>query len=113
MDRTRRILCPAEAERETLELEITPCLDNLRQVLADVAQAYTARLDSRLVSVLDIVTDRYSRDDRQTRIKPSMIRSMRNAFDKLRIKPHKGRRRDLKRIEKFIEEMEDLLGPWS
>jgi len=82
----------AEAER-TLVAE----LDRLRAIVREVATRYLELLESEIAQIRETVLSSDSSSDRLAR-----LTTMARALENLSVKPQKGRRKDLKRIEGLV-----------
>ena len=82
-------------------------LDALRKTFREVIRSYTARLESELDKARESVA---AMDDGK-KLPLSRIHDLRDMLTllrKLEVKPAKGRRRDLKKIESTFDDLRDL-----
>jgi len=83
----------------------------LRKMLRETLERYSARLDGNLVQVRDSVIEL----DKVKKMPVTRIHDLRDMLSLVRmleIKPEKGRRRDLKRIESLIDELQNFTQNW-
>ncbi len=86
------------AEREMLGVE----LRRLRSLFAEIAQRHAASVEARIAALVEAV-ERGAVPQEQV---PPLLRKVRA----LSVKPRKGRRKDLARIERLVESSESALG---
>jgi hypothetical protein len=85
----------------------------LRKTFRDLVAAYTAQVEGEITGLLDLV-----KSDAQARRKLPAgrahdLRDMLSLLRNLEIKPAKGRRRDLKKVESAIEELRRIVERWG
>ncbi len=86
-------------------------LDFLRKTFRDCVDVYAARLDNDLVQVREAVIEQA----KNPKSSPSRIRDFRDMLTLCRtldLKPGKGRRKDLKKIDLLIEELLSMVKDW-
>ena len=97
------------------DLPVNPTLEELifvRKVLHDTTAQYVARIDGELNGIREAVANIAS----QKKVPVERVKSLRDLLLILReveVKPEKGRRRDLKRIETAVKEMRRLVESWE
>ena len=97
------------------DLPVKPTLEELifvRKVLHDTTAQYIARIDGELNGIREAVANIAS----LKKVSRERVKSLRDLLLILReveVKPEKGRRRDLKRIEMAVKEMRRLVGDWE
>lgn len=79
---------------------------SLRTLLMDTCQAFMGRIDARICYLIKMMEGQ----DEFPSSGKKCLNSVEQAFEGLKLKPYKGRRRDLKRLERLVEEMEEILG---
>jgi len=82
---------PRKAARDRLMLETR----RLRTMFSEIAEHHAANMEGKIASVIDAIEARTLPDEK--------IDGMLKALRGLTVKPEKGRRKDLSRIEKTVE----------
>lgn len=86
-------------------------LDALQAAFHHTLQSYSARMDSEIAALRDIVR---TRED-QEKISSAHLRDLRDMLTLLRnssFKTDKGRRKDLKKIDNILEDLSMLTENW-
>jgi predicted nucleic acid-binding Zn-ribbon protein len=100
---------PTVAERR--QAELLDALRLLRLLVKEAGQNYLTGLQGDVARIERSVHD-YRQDDapdaRQVRQMAEMLRRI----NRLDIKPAKGRRRDVKQLDKLIERLSDTVDQW-
>ena len=97
------------------DLPVKPTLEELvfvRKALHDAVAQYVARIDGELNDIREAVAGIAS----QKKVPAERVKSLRDLLLILReveVKPEKGRRRDLKRIETAVKEMRRMVESWE
>lgn len=81
----------------------------LRKLHRETVRAFSKRIEADLAEVISSLTAELGRED-GARLHD--IREMTMLLRKLEVKPAKGRRRDMKRIESTVEELQHLSKDW-
>ena len=84
----------------------------VRKALRDAAAKYAARIDGELEGIREAVASLAA----QKKVPRERMKSLRDLLLILReveVKPEKGRRRDLKKIEMAAKEMRRLVEAWE
>jgi hypothetical protein len=87
-------------------------LDHLRQVLRETAAAFQGRLEADLIRIRETIGGDETRRRKPNRQQLSDLRDMISLMRSIELKPQKGRRRDLKKIEVLIEDLRQLAEGW-
>jgi len=90
-----------------LQKELIARLSRLRATTKDIARIYVSRVEGQIVHLIDTVGS--GGGSKKKRWKMAVLEKMNDALDDLNVKPEKGRRKDLKRIELFVESLAGLL----
>jgi len=80
--------------------ELLVRLDHLRSATREIARAYLANLEHDIIELRETVASAKTPDGNKATLRA--INRMADVVDDLALKPHKGRRSDLKRVEKAI-----------
>jgi hypothetical protein len=98
-------------------LEVSPMksvaeeLDFLRKSFRESVNAYATRIETQLT----LIRERIIEQTKNTKPQPSRIRDLRDILTLCRtldLKPDKGRRKDLKKIEAAVEEIQVMIQNW-
>jgi hypothetical protein len=84
-------------------------LDHLRSSAREVARAYLANLEHDIIQIREAVGGVKDGGGRQSKLRRDVIDRMSDLVDDVALKPHKGRRGDLKKVEKIIRELQRLV----
>lgn len=97
--------------RETSPLTmLTDELDAVRRDLRRTIRAYAARLDLDLAESIAAVT-RYKRDEDLSRERLHDIRDLTIMMRKRKLKPEKGRRKDVRKLDCLIRDLHSIAQP--
>ena len=106
---------PADKPKSPEDLPVKPALEELafvRKAFQDAAAHYVARIEGDLNAVREAITALAA----QKKIPKERVKGLRDVLLILReieVKPEKGRRRDLKKIESAIEDMRQIVDGWD
>jgi hypothetical protein len=89
---------------------LTTELLSLRQELRKTVRAYAARLETNLAASANKI-DSYGDPDKLSRTRLSEIRDLTIMLRKRKLKPEKGRRKDLRKIDALIGEVHATTHP--
>jgi hypothetical protein len=78
-------------------------LEHLRVEAKEIARLYLANLQSDMTQLIDFVN--HSSGSTEGRRRSESFAKMKKALDGINVKPDKGRRKDLRRIERAITSM--------
>jgi hypothetical protein len=87
-------------------------LDFVRKSFRESIQVYSARIETQLAQLRDIVLEQVKNPN----VQPAQIRDLRDMITLCRtldLKPDKGRRKDLKKVETLVEELHLMIRNWS
>lgn len=99
------------AKSQLAQRDLIAALGVLRQVTKQVGGNYLASLQAEVTAVEQTVRSVETRE-LSNRKKLSQIRAMLKAINALDVKPQKGRRRDLKRIDRVTSKLSDATSNW-
>ena len=83
-------------------------LEELRRELRTTARVYTQRLEQELI-LTTAALDRYAPAEKLNREQLHRVRDFAIMVRQRRLRPEKGRRKDLRKIESLISELRPLL----
>jgi myosin heavy subunit len=89
---------------------LTEELDALRRDLRRTIRAYAARLELDLAESIVAVT-RYKRAENLSRERLHDIRDLTIMMRKRKLKPEKGRRKDVRKIDSLIRDLQSIAQP--
>ena len=92
-----------------LRKELLAKLVRLRSATKEVGRSYLANLEHDIVELTELIDGTGEGKDGKRTLKVSAIERMEEILEDVSIKPEKGRRRDLRRIEKAVRAMEQVL----
>ena len=98
--RTRAIF---KEPKKNVERQLSGALAHLRSEARQTTRTYLANLERDIVKVTNFVND--SQNGKSKNGAAKRILQIQEVLDNLEVKPEKGRRKDLKRIEKTVAAM--------
>jgi Ni2+-binding GTPase involved in maturation of urease and hydrogenase len=93
------------------QAELRSALHTLRLLVREVGGNYLAGLQSEVARIEVLVRD-YRQDDTPDAKQLRQMADMLQRINRLDIKPQKGRRRDVKQLDKLIERLTDTVDQW-
>lgn len=104
-----------EKERDAKDLPLTPLLEELgfvRKAFHDLASNYVSRIEGELEMFREVVVTIGSRKKVSTKCAKGLseVLLLLRSFE---MKPEKGRRRDLKKVEALVEEIRRIADDWE
>lgn len=100
---------PKAAETDKTK-DIRAQFEHLRSVIKDICQSLTANMERDILELIGLVNSGSPVKKGAVKIKPAKLKKAEVLLSKLSVKPQKGRRSDLKKIEKTLEEIKEVLG---
>jgi len=91
-----------------LRKELIAGLEHLRSEAKEISRLYVANLQRDLVQLIDFINTVGTGRPNSQRNLDSTFKRMKQTLDKIAVKPEKGRRKDLRRIEQAIRSMMKL-----
>ena len=95
----------SEGKSGALAKDLVAQLQNLRVLAKEVSRIYLASLESEIVGVIELVENV---DGTGKRRRKEQLFQVKKIIGDLKIKPEKGRRKDLRRIEEAVASMAKL-----
>ena len=80
-------------------------LRHLRSLLREVAAKYVSRLETDIERAVEAIRDGDGRKKEDAQARQTELRGVLDRIRSLKVKPERGRRRDVKRIDKLIKEL--------
>ena len=96
---------------QTAQRDLLAALGMLRKLTKEVGGNYLASLQADVIDVEQAVhqAEGVEPPDRK---RLSQFRAMQKAINNLDVKPQKGRRRDLKRLDQTVSKLGDMASDW-
>jgi hypothetical protein len=89
---------------------LTDELDSVRRDLRRTIRAYVARLELDLAESIAAV-NRYKRGEHLSRERLQYIRDLTIMMRKRKLKPEKGRRKDVRKLDSLIQDLHSIAQP--
>jgi hypothetical protein len=89
---------------QTIRKELLAQLQHLRTETKEIGRLYVANLQRDIVQLIEFLNENQETGTRPRTINP-ILAEMKNTLDALNLKPEKGRRKDLRRIEQAVRVM--------
>ncbi len=87
-------------------------LNFLRKTFRDLVGAYSAHLEAEIAQIQATVTANAESKKKLPASRGSDLRDILMMVRSLEVKPAKGRRRDLKKVEGLVEELQAIVERW-
>ena len=84
----------------------------LRKTFGEIVDAYAARLEGEITQMLALIAADAESKRKLPPERAADVRDILMVIRSLEVKPAKGRRRDLKKIENVIEELREIVDRW-
>ena len=92
---------------QTIKKELLVQLQHLRTAAKDIGRIYVANLQRDIVQMIDLLNeDGLFNNSRKTSY---TLAQLKDELDGIVVKPEKGRRKDLKRIEQVVRSMRKIV----
>lgn len=82
--------------------------EHLRSVIKDICRSLTANMERDILELMEMAGAGRPDGGRTVKIKAAKLKRAESLLSRLSVKPEKGRRSDLKKIEKALEEIKDV-----
>lgn len=89
---------------QTIRKELLAQLQHLRTETKEIGRLYVANLQRDIVQLIEFLNENQETPTRSRAINP-ILSEMKNTLDAINLKPEKGRRKDLRRIEQAVRSM--------
>ena len=97
------------AETARLQKDALLRLQHLRSAAREIARQHLANMERDIVELADLVKNAKAGGRKGKNLSLSMLEHMITLLDNLSLKPERGRRKDLKRIEEALEELRETV----
>lgn len=85
--------------------DVVVSLQHLRLATREIGRSYISRVERDILELMDAVEEHAKRDTAKNDSTQEILRTL----EELSVKPQKGRRKDLRRIEKAVSKMMRLV----
>jgi site-specific recombinase XerC len=93
---------------QTLKKELLAQLQHLRTETKEISRLYVANLQRDIVQLIDFLTEQQAAKTRNARNLDPVFVQMKERLDGINLKPEKGRRKDLRRIEDLVRSLRKI-----
>jgi hypothetical protein len=83
-------------------------LVNLQAIVGKIMDRYAVAANARIVQLLDGLRGKGANGEKPATISKSKAKAMLGELRDLKVKPEKGRGKDLYRIERLLEDLDDI-----
>ena len=80
-------------------------LQHLRSEAKEISRIYVANLQRDIVQLIEFLNEKQDGRSKQARSLNPALAQMKETLDAMNLKPEKGRRKDLRRIEQAVRSM--------
>ena len=92
---------------QTLKKELLAQLQHLRMEAKEISRLYVANLQRDIVQLIEFLNERQVPTKKSRKADPVFLR-MKEKLDSINLKPEKGRRKDLRKIEDIVRSMRKI-----
>src|SRR3979409_2198578 len=95
---------------QTVRKELLAQLQHLRTETKEISRLYVANLQRDIVQLIDFLNENQGQAGKSKNSRAASLEfaKMKETMDEINVKPEKGRRKDLRRIEQAIRSMRKL-----
>jgi len=94
---------------QTVKKELLAQLQHLRTEVKEISRLYAANLQRDIVQLIDFLSENHTAaKNPNSRATNSILSQMKETLDEITLKPEKGRRKDLRRIEQAVRSMKKI-----
>src|SRR3954467_5517317 len=94
---------------QTVRKELLAQLQHLRTEAKEISRLYVANLQRDIVQLIDFLSEfENAPGDRKSTSANLRFAQMKEALEGIRLKPEKGRRKDLRRIEEVVRSLRKI-----
>jgi hypothetical protein len=94
---------------QTVKKELLAQLQHLRTEVKEISRLYVANLQRDIVQLIDFLNENHTAaKNPNSRVANSILSRMKETLDEITLKPEKGRRKDLRKIEQAIRSMRKI-----
>src|SRR6516165_6675398 len=92
---------------QTIRKELLAQLQHLRTETREISRLYVANLQRDIVQLIEFLNEPGAAPNKSRAVN-TVLSQMKETLDAINLKPEKGRRKDLRRIEQAIRSMKKL-----
>ena len=93
---------------QTIRKELLAQLQHLRTETKEISRLYVANLQRDIVQLIDFLNEHTAATAKKTRVANPVLVQMKDTLDGINVKPEKGRRKDLRKIEQAVRSMRKI-----
>jgi hypothetical protein len=94
---------------QTVKKELLAQLQHLRTEVKEISRLYVANLQRDIVQLIEFLNDNQApAKTKNSRVPNPVLARMKETLDGITLKPEKGRRKDLRRIEQAVRSMRKM-----
>ena len=93
---------------QTVRKELLAQLQHLRTEAKEISRLYVANLQRDIVQLMEFLDEKQTPQSKNSRKANPIFVRMKETLDSINVKPEKGRRKDLRRIEDAIRSLRKL-----
>jgi hypothetical protein len=94
---------------ETIRKELLAQLQHLRTEAKEISRLYAANLQRDIVELIEFLNEgQNSNSSKNSRGANAVLSQMKDTVDEMNLKPEKGRRKDLRKIEQAVRSMRKI-----
>src|SRR5215475_16183064 len=97
-----------EMMNQTVRKELLAQLQHLRMEAKEISRLYVANLQRDIVQLIDFLNEQPAPKTSSARKIDPIFLQMKEKLDSMNLKPEKGRRKDLRRIEDAVRSMRKI-----
>ena len=94
---------------QIIRKELLAQLQHLRTETKEIGRLYVANLQRDIVQIIEFLNESNTGTARKSRSVNPILAQMKTTLDAINVKPEKGRRKDLRRIEQAVRSMKKLV----
>jgi len=94
---------------QTIRKELLVQLQHLRLEAKEISRLYVANLQRDIVQLIDFLNEKQDAISKGRRSLDPTLAQMKETLDEINLKPEKGRRKDLRRIERAVRSMTKIV----
>jgi hypothetical protein len=93
---------------QTIRKELLAQLQHLRTETKEISRLYVANLQRDIVQLIEFLNENQEPANKSRTLNPILLQ-MKETLDAINLKPEKGRRKDLRRIDQAVRSMRKLI----
>ena len=92
---------------QTLKKELLAQLQHLRMETREISRLYVANLQRDIVQIIEFLNETPAPKTNSRKVDPKFV-AMKEQLDGINVKPEKGRRKDLRKIENVVKSLRKI-----